>query len=81
MIAKTFTREVFPIALYEERDGCLNGDMLSKERNTIAYSYYEQNFYSDFSNAFEEDELDVYGVAPSWVSYDHIKPVLDKRYE
>ena len=41
MIAKTLTREVFPIALYEERDGCLNGDMLSKERNTIAYSYYE----------------------------------------
>ena len=41
MIAKTFTREVFPIALYEERDGWFNGDMLSKERNTIAYSYYE----------------------------------------
>lgn len=80
-IEKTRDRDVSPIALYEEWDGCLIGDMLSEKGNAFAFPYYEKHFYSDFGAAFEPFGLDVYDVTPNWENYDKFKPVLDARYE
>jgi hypothetical protein len=63
-------------------DGKFTDDDLSREGNAFAQAYYQQEgatFFSDYREYLAKGLPSEYHVADSWVNFDKLRPVLDRR--
>jgi len=69
--------------LFNELDEKFTSDLLNEEGNQFASAYYlsekEPTFLTDYDNAVGEGYNSLYEVPDSWITFDRIKPILDKR--
>jgi hypothetical protein len=84
-LQKLRSRSVTPGAFFmSECDGKLTAEDLNDEGNAFAFEYYPPEtgqFVTDYDAALGGALPDLYHVADSWVNFDKIKLVLDRRFQ
>ena len=72
-------RETTPGAFLENLDGKLTAEELSSEGNAFAGSYYEKQYFADYTNLLAGGLPSAYHVPDTWAAFDTL-PKLDARF-
>lgn len=82
-INKYKKREISPIEIYKEWDGCLIDDMLNDEGNAFTEVYFDfekGNYLVDYENLFAINLPTLYHVSFTWDKYDKLCKIIDDKY-
>jgi hypothetical protein len=77
-------RRSSPIEIYEEWDGVLIGEMLTRAGFNFALDYFDferGTYLKDYERVFKVTSKRVYEVKGTWDNYDKLKPTIDAAYE
>lgn len=84
LIAAFKARKISGPQLYQEWDGTLSSEMLSKKGNQFARGYFDfekGGYLKDYWQHLAQHFLTVYHVEDSWENYEKIREAIDLAYQ
>jgi hypothetical protein len=83
LIAAFKARELTGAKVFEACHGILTDEMLSAEGNKFAQDYFDfdrDKYQQDYSELLCKELPSMYHVADTWLNYERVKNMIDKRY-